>query len=171
MSKSFFLFKKFSKGAFNLALVNYAIPPVCALFMLKADLLSADQGDTIEQCQSGSYSLHDKEVLKDYQKAVHYYTLAVQYYKLAADQGYAQAQFKLGFFYHHGEGVPQNYKKAVHYYTLAADQGHVKAQFTLGLCHEYGKGVPKDHEKAVDYYTLAANQGYLRATEALERLQ
>ncbi|MDJ0651874.1 MAG: hypothetical protein QNJ27_02560 [Simkaniaceae bacterium] len=50
MSKCFSPLKKFLKNAANLELANYAIPPVCAFFMLKADLLSADQMGVDGQC-------------------------------------------------------------------------------------------------------------------------
>ena len=49
------------------------------------------------------------------------YAKAVEYYQLAADQGYANAQFNLGIIYEEGQGVEQNYAKAVEYDQLAAD--------------------------------------------------
>jgi TPR repeat protein len=49
---------------------------------------------------------------------------AIRYYKLEADQGYANAQSKLGFCYASGAGVTKNEAEAVRYYKLAADQGY-----------------------------------------------
>ena len=46
----------------------------------------------------------------------------------AAEQGDADAQYKLGFMYNKGEGVPQDYKKAFYWCTKAAEQGLVNAQ-------------------------------------------
>ena len=40
------------------------------------------------------------------------YAEAVKWYRLAADQGDARAQFNLGFMYGTGQGVPQNYAEA-----------------------------------------------------------
>jgi TPR repeat protein len=48
---------------------------------------------------------------------------ALQWFRLAADQGYARAQNGLGRMYENGEGVPPNHHEAVRLYRLAADQG------------------------------------------------
>ena len=57
----------------------------------------------------------------------------VKWYRLAADQGDASAQYNLGVMYHFGKGVPQNYAEAAKWYRLAADQGNANAQHSLGL--------------------------------------
>ena len=67
---------------------------------------------------------------------------AVKWYKLAAEQGHALAQYNLGWVYDTGKGVPQDYKTAVKWYTLAAEQGNARAQNNLGLMYDNGKGVP-----------------------------
>jgi hypothetical protein len=41
---------------------------------------------------------------------------AVRWYRKAADQGYANAQYALGFTYHKGQGVPQDDAEAVRWY-------------------------------------------------------
>ena len=51
------------------------------------------------------------------------YATALSLFRLAADQGLANAQYNLGVMYERGEGVPQDYKEAVRLYRLAADQG------------------------------------------------
>ena len=49
---------------------------------------------------------------------------AARLYKLAADQGNASGQVKLGRFYEEGRGgLPQNKPEAARLYKLAADQG------------------------------------------------
>ena len=89
------------------------------------------------------------------------------YYRLAADQGLAQAQYNLGVMYEKGEGVPQDYAQAVKFYRLAAAQGHAWAQYNLGLmCHD-GRGVPQDYAQAKKYYRLAADQGDVNARNDL----
>ena len=87
------------------------------------------------------------------------YAQAVKYYRLAADQGFAMAQYNLGVCYKRGEGVPQDDGMAVKYYRLAADQGYAPAQSNLGVCYKRGEGVPQDYAQAVKYYRLAADQG------------
>jgi hypothetical protein len=90
---------------------------------------------------------------------------AVKYWKLAADQGEAAAQFKLGIAYRDGNGVEkQDFIQAVKYWKLAADQGGAMALFNLGNAYWSGNGVEKqDFIQAVKYYTLAADQGNANA--------
>ena len=57
---------------------------------------------------------------------------SVKWYTLAAEQGYATAQYNLGFMYNNGEGVPQDDKTAVKWYTLAAEQGYAERTRFLG---------------------------------------
>ena len=96
--------------------------------------------------------------------------MAVKYYRLAADQGFAMAQYNLGNSYYNGQGVPQDYAQAVKYYRLAADQGHVKAQYNLGVCYEKGQGVAKNLNEAIRLYRHAAEAGNDKAKKALARL-
>ena len=49
---------------------------------------------------------------------------AVKWYTLAAEQGYAKAQYNLGLMYANGRGVPENDKTAVKWFTKAAEQGY-----------------------------------------------
>ena len=50
-----------------------------------------------------------------------------------AEQGNADAQFRIGRVYSSGGNVPQDYAKAVQWFRIAADQGHSGAQFHLGF--------------------------------------
>ncbi|MDJ0651738.1 MAG: tetratricopeptide repeat protein, partial [Simkaniaceae bacterium] len=139
--------------AANLTLVKYAILPTCAVFMVKADLLSANQDDPMVQTSLGDYYWSAKK----YKKAIEHYTLA-------ANQGYTNAQLRLGYCYEHGnKDTPQDYNKAAHYYKLAADQDCADARFNLGVCYEDGLGVLQDYEKVIEHLALAADQGYAKA--------
>ncbi len=80
-------------------------------------------------------------------------------YRLAAEQGYAPAQFDLGGFYYNGLGVPQNYAEALKWYRLAAEQGHAGAQFDLASIYANGLGVPQDDTEALRWFRLADEQG------------
>ena len=51
------------------------------------------------------------------------YAAAVSWYRKAAEQGNASAQYNLGVMYDNGQGVPQDYAAAVSWYRKAADQG------------------------------------------------
>jgi TPR repeat protein len=81
------------------------------------------------------------------------------FYRLAADQGHAQAQANIAVCYHKGEGVLQNPSEAARY-CLAADQGHAEAQCDYAQFCSHGQGVPQDYGECARYHRLAADQGY-----------
>jgi TPR repeat protein len=95
------------------------------------------------------------------------YAEAVRWYRLAADQGDAWAQYNLGLMYANGRGVPQNDAEAIRWYRLAADQGYAWAQFNLGNKYAKGQGVPQNDAEAARWYRLAADQGYADAQSDL----
>jgi TPR repeat protein len=76
-------------------------------------------------------------VPKDFPKAAHYL-------KLAADQGFAKAQFAYGICLHDGVGVSMDLPRSVHYLKLAADQGFAAAQFAYRIGLPQGNEVPMD---------------------------
>jgi TPR repeat protein/MinD-like ATPase involved in chromosome partitioning or flagellar assembly len=82
-------------------------------------------------------------------------------YKLAADQGNANAQNNLGQFYALGRGgLQKDEREAARLYKLAADQGNANAQVNLGLFYEQGLGgLQMDEREAARLYKLAADQG------------
>jgi hypothetical protein len=88
---------------------------------------------------------------------------AVRLYRLAAEQGHAEAQFNLAYLFNYGEGVAQDKAEAIRWYRLAAEQGHAEAQFNLGCMFEYGQGVAQDKAEAIRWYRLAAAQGHAEA--------
>jgi uncharacterized protein len=93
------------------------------------------------------------------------YAEAVKWYRKAADQGFALAQYHLGRMYYIGNGVPKNDAEAVRWFRLAADQGNARAQYVLGLIYAFGKGVPQDYVSAHMWFNLAAAQGYQDAVK------
>ena len=48
----------------------------------------------------------------------------MEWYRLAAEQGYASAQFNLGLKYHKGQGVIQDNVYAHMWWNIAASSGH-----------------------------------------------
>ena len=84
---------------------------------------------------------------------------AVKWWKLAAAQGDASAQYNLGVRYDDGRGVVQDYAEAVKWYRLAAAQGYALAQYNLGLMYGTGRGVPMDYVRAHMWFNLAAVKG------------
>lgn len=93
----------------------------------------------------------------------HNFQVAAKWYRHAAEQGFALAQFKLGGLYDFGRGVPQDFEEAVKWYRLAAEQGLALAQFNLGCMCEEGQGVPHNLQEAVKWHRLAAEQGHASA--------
>ena len=71
-------------------------------------------------------------------------TVAVSWFRRAAEQGYAPGQTALGFMYSTGRGVGQNYEAAFQWSLRAANQGNVPAQFNLGNMYRDGRGVARD---------------------------
>lgn len=92
---------------------------------------------------------------------------AVYWYRKAAEQGHADAQFNLGLAYRSGKGVRQNYSEAVKWFRSAAIQGHADAQFNLGLAYRDGEGVRQNYSEAVKWFRNAAIQGCVDAQVAL----
>ena len=67
--------------------------------------------------------------LQDYAEAMHWY-------RKAAEQGNAIAQFNLGVMYSNGKGVKQDQTEAAKWYRLAAAQGNVSALCNLGVMYD-----------------------------------
>lgn len=85
--------------------------------------------------------------------------MAAEWYRKAAEQGDAEAQFNLGNAYDTGEGVPKDLGKAIEWYRKAAEQGNAKAQNNMGAAYHDGEGVPKDLVRAHMWFNLAAASG------------
>ena len=56
------------------------------------------------------------------------YKKASKWYKKAAKQGHAEAQYNLGAMHENGDGVDQSDSMAMRWYAKAAAQGHEEAQ-------------------------------------------
>ncbi|MGE0239827.1 MAG: tetratricopeptide repeat protein [Parvibaculaceae bacterium] len=83
---------------------------------------------------------------------------ASKWYGKAADQGNADAQFKLATLFHEGgPGLKKSPERAAKLYEAAAKQDHVEAQNWLGYCYQHGLGVGQSDAKAVEWYRKAAD--------------
>jgi TPR repeat protein len=98
------------------------------------------------------------------------YKAAVKWYRLSAEQGFADAQFNLGVSYARGEGVTRDHKEAAKWYRLAAEQGIAEAQFNFGLGYDNGSGGTQYFQEALKWYRAAAEQGFFKAQVALGRM-
>jgi len=86
-----------------------------------------------------------------------------------ADQGNANAQVRLGYFYENGRGgLAKDDRKAARLYELAADQGNAAARNNLGVLYrDGGGGLTKDDREALRLFKLAADQGNAYAQQNL----
>ena len=84
-----------------------------------------------------------------------------------AEQGDAQAQYRLGYSYHYGQGVPLNNDEALRWYRKAADQGNAAAEYGVANMYFYGLGVLQDYTEAARWCRKAADQGYAPAQSSI----
>ena len=76
---------------------------------------------------------------------------SILWFRKAAEQGHAQAQFSLALS-HEGE-------RYFSWMLRAADQGVVDAQFNIGVAFDNGESVPHNHTEACRWFKLAATIG------------
>lgn len=76
-----------------------------------------------------------------------------------AEQGVAEAQYKLALMYGNGYGGPKDVQQYVVWIRRAADQGHARAAMSLGSSYASGYGVTKDDRQAALWYRKAAEYG------------
>lgn len=95
-------------------------------------------------------------------------TAALEYFRLAAEQGHPQAQYNLGRIYQTGaENTEADIPLALHWYRKSAAQGCPEAEFMLAECAFHGTGTPQNREKAVSIYRELAQKGYPEARRRL----
>jgi TPR repeat protein len=76
--------------------------------------------------------------------------------RLAAEEGDAQAQTTLGYFYSSGRGVAKSDAEATKWFRRAAEQGDDEAQFNLAGAYLFGLGVRQDYIEAHKWAHLAS---------------
>jgi Sel1 repeat len=91
-------------------------------------------------------------------------------FQTGADHGDAISMGILGWLYHHGRGVAQDYAKAREWYEKAADKGDRMAMLNLGGFYTFGHGGAQDYAKAREWLEKAADEGVAEARGYLEKL-
>ena len=91
-------------------------------------------------------------------------SMAMNWYRKAAEQGNINVQYNIGVLYEQGKGgLHQSDALAVEWYRKAAEQGHANAQNNLGFMHKQGKcGLHQSDALAVEWYRKSAEQGVAR---------
>ncbi|MDR3109877.1 MAG: sel1 repeat family protein [Planctomycetaceae bacterium] len=82
--------------------------------------------------------------------------------KKAANEGDAEAQWRLGRCYANGAGVSRSMSTAAKWFRKSAAQGNDEAQWRLGVCYFNGNGVTKDEDTALLWFQKSAKQGNAR---------
>lgn len=85
--------------------------------------------------------------------------LAYRLWQSIAEQGNAEAAFKLGMLHDRGDGVAHDASMAAQWYQRAAMAGHAYAQHNLGVAYANGDGVEANIGTAISWWQRAAEQG------------
>jgi len=124
----------------------------------------ADSGDAEAQFALGLMYDLGIDVPKNYAESG-------KWYLKAANQGLAEAQFKLGVrYFEYGKTAKENYTTAFTWFYKAANQGIAEAQFNVALMYQLGRGVPTNKVEGYKWYNIAAAQGFAKAAGARELL-
>ena len=107
-----------------------------------------------------SLAAHSKRALRK--------SSTINYFKKAAKEGNAEAQYHLARFYHTGRYVRKSNKKAFEWYMHAANNNHPQAAEQVARCYEKGRGTKKDERKAVYWYRVALLHGSQLAKEKID---
>ena len=107
---------------------------------------------------------------RDGQGTAQNYSEAMHWYRNAADQGSAVAEWMIGRLYVSGRGVTRNFTEAETWYRKAAVAGVPIAQWDLGQMYYQGNGVSKDLATARTWLGKAAARGYAPAKDMLAKL-
>ena len=97
--------------------------------------------------------------------------LAAKWFELAALQGNAYAQMRLGDLYAEGTGVARNLKVAADWRQKAANRGNAQAQLKLGTMYLSGDGIEKNGVRAAYWFERASIGGNAEASDRLADLQ
>ena len=73
---------------------------------------------------------------------------AVKWFRRAANQGYAEAQYDLGLIYFNGRGVTRDNGEAAKWFLKSAEQGHENAPYYLARCTQKAKVSLKTYREA-----------------------
>lgn len=128
-----------------------AFPEVDAA--LASARVRASAGDAVAQFSLGSLLYYGTEHTAE----------AIDWFRKAAAQKYAAAEFQLGQLYDFGFGVTQNDREALEWYRRAAEQGSPAAERSVADFYRKGRAVALDPAEAARWYLRAAEGDDVRA--------
>jgi TPR repeat protein len=118
--------------------------------------LSLDDGVAIDTDKINKAKNNDGEALRhignDYYNKLKDYSKATAWYQLAIYQNSSNAYNDIGFMYHNGLGVYQDYITSMECYLKAASGNNKHTMSDIGLSFLEGKGVPVNKYKALEWF-------------------
>lgn len=128
---------------------------------------ASEEGYEKAKYQIGNMYEYGEGVKQNYLKALDYYIEVgkpiskntIDKYKEIAENGDSELQYKLGYMYENGIGVPKNSKSAFYWYENAANNGIRDANNKLAWFYYCGKSVTKNIDKAIDLFSKHAEIG------------
>ncbi|MEQ1776893.1 MAG: tetratricopeptide repeat protein [Burkholderiales bacterium] len=87
------------------------------------------------------------------------FAAAYKLYKPSAEQGTAEAQYRVGLMHKFGWGTERDHSVAARWFAAAVEQSHAEAQFELGIYYKDGRGVARDMAKSAALFLKASEQG------------
>lgn len=98
------------------------------------------------------------------------YREALVVFSRLAEDGNAEAQYRLGRMILEGQHAAGDNRKACDWFEQAADNNHLAAFYELGNCYLNGRGRETDIDQAVYLYGVAAERGLVTAQYQLARM-
>jgi TPR repeat protein len=134
---------------FSAVLAFLCLAPAAHAADMKATTDAAEKGDAAAQSELGNfYRWGDDKTDPDYKKAE-------EWYRKAAEQGFAEAENGLGELYTDGNGIQKDPAEALKWLSKAAEQGNRPAQMNLASIYVNGTGTVRNIEEACFWATVA----------------
>ena len=127
--------------------------------LLLANICSAESFDNMTPESAFDTALHIVE---------HNPERALNLIRFSANNGFAEAQYQLGYYYSKGEIVNQDYQAALEWYNKSASQNYGPAANNIAFVYAYGKGVEQSQRKALEWLDKAKRYGYVNAERNAE---
>ena len=150
----------------NLQLKDEAAFKLCALNLYGTGGIEVNYEEALLWCRKSGLENHNTDGLANLaymyinglgiKKNI---SMAIDYYKNAANKGSIPAQISLGRVYSTGKDLTPDYEEALYWFSKASSQHNALAQFYLAQMYEYGTGVEKNPQKAFELYEESANSG------------
>jgi len=96
---------------------------------------------------------------------------AIELYEKSANNGYKNAEYKLGMIYVSGRILPEDDIKAAKWYRLAADHGVAEAETFYSLMLMAGRGVKQDIPQAFMWAYIAKANGSKEISSTVKELE